>query len=63
MWMLLEEKNNGKKPLESASVVEEISDDNEVDTDLLSVSSGNNAILEYGVLDSAYSYHMTPKKD
>ena len=35
----------------------------EVDTDLLSVSSGNNAILEYGVLDSAYSYHMTPKKD
>ena len=61
--MLLEEKNNGKKSLESASVVEKIADDNEVDTDLLSISSGNNAILEYGVLDSTYSYHMTPKKD
>ena len=59
--MLLE--NNEKKPLESTSVVEEISNDSEADTYLLLVSSGNNAILEYGVLDSACSYHMTPKKD
>ena len=42
----LEEKKNGKKPLESTSVAEEISDDSEVGTDLLSVSSGNNVLLE-----------------
>ena len=59
----LEEKKNGKKPLESASVAEETSDDSEVGADLLSVSSGNNVLLEFWVLDSAYSYHMTPKKD
>ena len=59
----LEEKKNGKKPLESASVAEETSDDNEVGADLLSVSSGNNVLLESWVLDSACSYHMTPKKD
>ena len=34
----LEEKMNGKKPLESASVVEETSDESEVGVDLLSVS-------------------------
>ena len=42
----LEEKKNGKKPLESTSVAKEISDDSEVGTDLLSVSSGNNVLLE-----------------
>ena len=59
----LEEKKNGKKPLESASVAEETSDDSEVGANLLSVSSGNNVLLESWVLDSACSYHMTPKKD
>ena len=59
----LEEKKNGKKPLESASVAEETSDNSEVGADLLSVSSGNNVLLESWVLDSACSYHMTPKKD
>ena len=59
----LEEKKNGKKPLESASVAEEISDDSEVGADLLLVSSSNNVLLELWVLDSACSYHMTPKKD
>ena len=34
----LEEKMNGKKPLESTSVVEETSDESEVGVDLLSVS-------------------------
>ena len=34
----LEEKRNGKKPLESASVVEETSYENEVGANLLSVS-------------------------
>ncbi|KAL4621167.1 hypothetical protein ACB092_06G208900 [Castanea dentata] len=48
----LEEKKNGKKPLELASVAEETSDDSEVCADLLSVSS-----------DSACSYHITLKKD
>ena len=59
----LEEKKNGKKPLESASVAEVTSDDSEVGADLLSVSSSNNVLLESWVLDSACSYHMTPKKD
>ena len=59
----LEEKKNGKKPLESVSVVEETSDDSEVGADLLSISSGNNVLLESWVLDSTCSYHMTPKKD
>ena len=59
----LKEKKNGKKPIESASVAEETSNDSEVGADLLSVSSGNNALLESWVLDSACSYHMTPKKD
>ena len=58
----LEEKKNGNKPLESASVSEETLDDNEVGVDLLLVSSGNNVLLEYLVLDSTCSYHMTPKK-
>lgn len=49
----LEEKKNGKKPLESVSVAEEMSDDSEVGADLLSVSSGNNVLLESWVLDSA----------
>ena len=59
----LEEKKNGKKPLESASVAEETSDDSEVGVDLLSISSDNNVLLESWVLDSACSYYMTPKKD
>ena len=59
----LEEKKNGKKLLESASVAEETSDDSEVGADLLLVSSGNNVLLESWVLDSTCSYHMTPKKD
>ena len=59
----LEEKKNGKKLLESASVAEETSDDSEVGADLLLVSSSNNVLLESWVLDSACSYHMTPKKD
>ena len=59
----LEEKKNGNKPLESACVVEETSDDSEVGADLLSISSGNNVLLESWVLDSTCSYHMTPKKD
>ena len=42
----LEEKKNGKKPLESTSVTEETSDDNEVCANLLSVSSSNNVLLE-----------------
>ena len=58
----LKEKKNGKKPLESASVVEDTSDDSEVGTDLLSVSLGNNVLLESWVLNSACSYHVTPKK-
>ena len=33
----LEEKKNGKKSLESASVAEETSDDSEVGVDLLSI--------------------------
>ena len=54
----LEEKKNGKKPLESASVAEETSDDSEVGADLLSVSSGNNVLLESWVLDllSPFTY-------
>ena len=59
----LEEKKNGKKPLESASVAEETSNDSEVGADLLLVSSGSNVLLESWVLDSTCSYHMTPKKD
>ena len=59
----LEEKKNKKKPLESASVAEETLDDSEVSADLLSISSGNNVLLESWVLDSACSYHMTPKKN
>ena len=58
----LKEKKNGKKPLESASVAEETSDDSEVGADLLSVSLNNNVLLESWVLDSVCSYHMTPKK-
>ena len=42
----LEEKNNGKKPLESTSVTKETSDDSEVGANLLSVSSSNNVLLE-----------------
>ena len=42
----LQEKKNGKKPLESASVTKETSDDSEVGADLLSVSLGNNVLLE-----------------
>ena len=41
----LEEKKNGKKPLESASVAEETSDDSEVGANLLSISSSNNVLL------------------
>ena len=41
----LEEKKNGKKPLESASVTEETSDDSEVGANLLSISSSNNVLL------------------
>ena len=41
----LEEKKNGKKPLELASVAEETLDDSEVGADLLSVSSSNNVLL------------------
>ena len=59
----LEEKKIGKKPLELANVAEETSDDSEVGVDLLSISSGNNVLLESWVLDSACSYHMIPKKD
>ena len=59
----LEEKRNGKKPLELASVIEVTSNEGEVSVDLLSVSSSNNVLLESWVLDSACSYHMTPKKD
>ena len=59
----LEEKKNGKKPQELAGVAEETLDNNEVGVDLLSVLSGNNVLLESWVLDSACSYHMTPKKD
>ena len=59
----LEKKKNGKKLLESASVAEETSNDSEVSANLLLVSSGNNVLLESWVLDSACSYHMTPKKD
>ena len=59
----LEEKKNGNKPLESACVVEETSDDSEVGADLLSISSGSKVLLESWVLDSTCSYHMTPKKD
>ena len=59
----LEEKKNGKKPLESASIAKETSDDSEIGADLLSISSGNNVLLESWVLDSACSCHMTPKKD
>ena len=59
----LEEKKNGKKSLESASVAKETSDDSEVGANLLSVFSGNNVLLESWVLDSVCSYHMTPKKD
>ena len=59
----LEEKKNGKKSLESASVAEVTSDDNEVGADLLLISSGNNVLLESWILDSACSYHMTPNKD
>ena len=59
----LVEKKNGKKPLESASVTEETSDDSEIGIDLLSVLLGNNVLLESWVLDSAYSYHITLKKN
>ena len=41
----LEEKKNGKKPLESASVAEETSDDSEVGANLLSISSSTNVLL------------------
>ena len=47
------EKKNGKKPLESASVIEETSDDSEVSADLLPVSLGINVLLESWLLDSA----------
>ena len=59
----LEEKKNGKKPLDLASVAKETSNDSKVGADLLSVSSCNNVLLDSWVLDSACSYHMTPKKD
>ena len=59
----LEERKNEKKAAKSASVVEEKSDSSEVDGDLLSVSSGNDALLESWVLDSACFYHMCPKKE
>ena len=52
-----------KETLESASVVEETSNDSEVSANLLSISSSNNVLLEFWVLDSTCSYHMTPKKD
>jgi hypothetical protein len=42
----LKERKNEKKAAKSASVVEEKSDGSEVDGDLLSVSSGNDALLE-----------------
>ena len=57
----LEEKKNGKKSLESASVAEETSDDNEVGVDLLSISSGNNVLLESWVLDSSGNYEDEDK--
>ena len=59
----LKERKNEKKAAKSASVVEEKSDGSEVDGDLLSVSSGNDALLESWVLDSACFYHMCPKKE
>ena len=57
----LEEKKNGKKSLESASVAEETSDDSEVGVDLLSISSGNNVLLESWVLDSSGNYEDEDK--
>ena len=59
----LEERKNEKKAVESASVVEEKSDNSEVDGDLLSVSSGNDALSESWLLDYACSYHICPKKE
>ena len=59
----LKKKMNGKKPLKSTSVAEETSNESEVGANLLSVSLGNNVQSESWVLDSASSYHMTPKKD
>ena len=57
----LEEKKNGKKSLESASVAEATSDDSEVGVDLLSISSGNNVLLESWVLDSSGNYEDEDK--
>ena len=37
-----------KEALESASVVEETSNDSEVSANLLSISSSNNVLLEFG---------------
>ncbi len=59
----LEERKNEKKAVEVASVVEEKSDDNEVDGDLLSVSSCDDALSESWFLDFACSYHMCLKKE
>ena len=57
----LEEKKNGKKPLESASVAEKTSDDSEVSVNLLSISSGNNVLLGSWVLDSSGNYEDEDK--
>ena len=59
----LEEKRNGKKPLESSTIATLKLDDSEVEASLLLVSSSNNILLESWVLDSTCSYHMTPKKE
>ena len=59
----LEERKNEKKAAESASVIEEKLDNSEVDGDLISVSSGNDALSKSWLLDSACSYHMCPKKE
>jgi hypothetical protein len=59
----LEERKNEKKAVESVSVIEKKSDDSEVDGDLLSISSGNDALSKSWLLDYACSYHMCPKKE
>ena len=58
----MEEKKNRKKPSESVSFAEDKSD-NEVDADLLSVSSSSNFLVESWILYSGCSYHMCSNKD
>jgi hypothetical protein len=58
----LEDKKNYKSFVDSVSMASGESDDNEVSTYVLSISSSKNSFIDSWVLDYACSYHMCPNR-